>query len=72
MEDRVAERYIIRPADRGFRILDVGTGQTAVIAQTPQTDLSEEDAARTAKMHNDRAAQGERPALGQGPMLDVK
>jgi hypothetical protein len=60
MEDRVLESYAVRPAETGFRIVEVSTGQTAVIAMTPQTGMSEEDAAYTAKMLNDRVARSER------------
>jgi hypothetical protein len=60
MEDRVLERYVVRPADQGFRVVDVSTGEIAVIAMAPQTRMSEDDAAHTAKMLNDRAAKGER------------
>ena len=60
MEDRVLERYVVRPAEAGHRIVDVWTGQTVTIAAAPQDDLSEADAAHTAKMLNDRAAKGER------------
>jgi hypothetical protein len=63
MEDRVLERYVVRPAEEGHRIVDVWTGQTVVIAAVRQDDLSEADAAHTAKMLNDRAAKGERRVL---------
>jgi hypothetical protein len=58
MEDRVLERYVVRPADKGFRVVDVSTGEVAVIAMTPQTHMSEADAAHTAKMLNGRPARG--------------
>ena len=60
MEDRVLERYVVRPAEEGHRIVDVWTGQTVKIGAVPQDDLSEADAAHTAKMLNERAAKGER------------
>lgn len=60
MEDRVLDRYTVRPAEAGHRIVDVWTGQTVKIATVPQDDLSEHEALRTAKMLNDRAAKGER------------
>jgi hypothetical protein len=58
MEDRVLERYVVRPADKGFRVVDVSTGEIAVVAMTPQTRMSEDDAAHTAKMLNGRASSG--------------
>jgi hypothetical protein len=63
MEDRVLERYAVRPAEDGFRIVDVWTGQTVKIASVAQDDLSEADAAHTAKMLNNRVAKGERKVL---------
>jgi hypothetical protein len=63
MEDKVLERYAVRPGEGGFRVIDVWTGQTAVIASTPQDDMSEQDAAHTAKMLNDRVDRGERKVL---------
>jgi hypothetical protein len=60
MEDRVLERYVVRPADEGFRVVDVSTGEIAVIAMIPQTRMSEDDAAHTAKMLNGRASSGDR------------
>jgi len=60
MENQVLERYVVRPAEQGHRIVDVWTGQTVKIAAVPQDDLSEAEAQRTAKMLNDRAAKGER------------
>jgi hypothetical protein len=60
MEQRTQERYVVRPVDQGFRVVDVVTGETAVLAMTPQTRMSEEDAAHTARMLNHRAADGTR------------
>jgi hypothetical protein len=50
-------RYVIRPDRQGFSILDTATGQAAVIAMAPQSGLSEEDAAHTAALLNQRALQ---------------
>jgi hypothetical protein len=60
MENQVIERYVVRPAEAGHRIVDVWTGQTVKIAAVPQDDLSEKDAVHTAQMLNDRAAKGYR------------
>ena len=48
----------------GFRVVDVWTGETVVIAMTPQDGMSEEDAQHTAAMLNGRAARGERTIFG--------
>jgi len=59
MDSRVIDPFVIRPTAKGFRVVDVLSGETAVIAMTPQDGMSEADAAHTAKMLNERAAQGE-------------
>jgi hypothetical protein len=62
MDSRVIDRFVIRPAARGFRVFDVPSGETAVIAMTPQDGMSEDDAVHTAKMLNERAVDSERKA----------
>lgn len=52
-------RYTTRPDRDGFSIYDVWTGEIAVIAMTPQSGLSREDAAHTAALLNGRSGQGE-------------
>lgn len=64
MDDRVIDRFVIRPGGTGYRVVDVWTGETVVIAMTPQDGMSEADARHTARMINDRAARGERTAFG--------
>lgn len=54
------ERYITRPDRDGFSVCDVWTGEIAVIAMTPQSGLSREDAEHTATLLNHRSGQGER------------
>lgn len=54
------ERYHVRPDREGFTVYDVWTGEAAVIAMTPQTGLSREDADHTADLLNLRARRGER------------
>lgn len=49
-----------RPDRDGFSVYDVWTGEVAVIAMTPQSGLSQEDAEHTAVLLNRRATQGER------------
>jgi hypothetical protein len=60
MDSRVIDRFVIRPAAKGFRVIDVWTGETVVIAMTAQDEMSEVDAEHTAKMLNERAVRGER------------
>ena len=64
MESRVIDRFVIRPGRSGFRVVDVWTGETVVIAMTPQDEMSEEDARHTATMLNRRAERGERTIFG--------
>ncbi|WP_334163737.1 hypothetical protein [Phenylobacterium sp.] len=56
----MAERYHVRPDREGFTVYDLWTGEAAVIAMTPQTGLSREDADHTADLLNLRARRGER------------
>lgn len=56
----MSERFQVRADPRGFSVYDQWTGETVVIAMTPQDGLSEEDAVHTAAMLNRRAAAGER------------
>lgn len=53
-------RFVVRPLSRGFSVVDIWTGETAVIAMTPQADLSEQDAVHTAAMLNGRVWDGDR------------
>lgn len=54
------DRYQLRRGPNGYGVFDVWTGETAVIAMTPQDALSREDAEHTAELLNRRARQGER------------
>jgi hypothetical protein len=56
-------RFVIRPDRVSFSVCDSWTGQPAVIAMTPQTGLSREDAEHTAGLLNERADQGDRRVL---------
>ena len=50
------ERFSVRRGPTGFNVVDLQTGETAVIGMTPQARLSQEDAEHTARMLNGRAA----------------
>jgi hypothetical protein len=58
MDSRVIDRFQIRPAAKGFRVVDGWTGETVVIAMTAQDEMSEKDAVHTARMLNERATGG--------------
>lgn len=57
------ERFVIRPDHEGFSVIDIWTGEPAVIAMTPQTGMPQEDADHTAGLLNRRAAGDERTVL---------
>jgi hypothetical protein len=59
-DDRKADRFTIRRDSAGWSIYERFTGEVAVIALTPQTGLSEDDAKHTAELLNTRARQGDR------------
>lgn len=61
----MTERYIVRPQARpgAFRVVDIWTGETAVLAMTPQDELSEDDALHLAALLNRRARAGDRTLL---------
>lgn len=54
------DRFVVRGQAGRFRVVDIWTGETAVIAMTAQDALSEDDAAHTAGLLNRRAAGGDR------------
>ncbi|MFN3585788.1 DUF4880 domain-containing protein [Phenylobacterium sp.] len=55
-----ARRFVVRPQTERYKVVDIWTGETVVIAMTPQHDLSEADAIHTARLLNRRAAGGDR------------
>lgn len=57
------DRFVIRPASDGFRVIDIWMGEPAHIAMIPQTGLSKEDAEHTAGLLNRRAKAGDRTVL---------
>lgn len=57
------ERFQVRPGSDGYSVLDLWTGEAAVIAMTPQRGLSEPDARHTAGLLN-RSSQAEAKAGG--------
>lgn len=53
-------RFVVRGAADEHRVVDIWTGETAVIAMTPQDGLSAADADHVAQLLNRRAAGGDR------------
>lgn len=51
----MTERFCVRRGPLGFNVVDLQTGETAVIGMTPQDGLSEEDAEHTSALLNRRA-----------------
>jgi hypothetical protein len=54
------DRYVIRPAPRGFSVCDTWTGEPVVLALTPQTELSDDDARHLVELLNQRTDQRDR------------
>jgi len=57
------ERFGVRPDSQGYSVFDIWTGEPAVIAMTPQSGLSEEDAQHTAELLNRRSSGADRQVL---------
>ena len=57
------DRFVVRPETERFRVVDIWTGETAIIAMTPQDGMSEDDARHTARLINGRDAGGDRSVL---------
>jgi hypothetical protein len=55
----MSKRFVLRPDPAGFSVVDLWSGEPAVIAMTAQSGLSELDADHTAELLNRRqTAQG--------------
>lgn len=48
----MTDRFVIRPDREGHSIIDMWTGEAVVIAMTPQTGMSRNDAEHTAGLLN--------------------
>ena len=53
-------RYVVQPGAERFRVVDMWTGETVVIALTPQNNLCEADAAQMPEMLRRRSGRGDR------------
>ena len=54
------DRFVVRPETERFKVIDIWTGETAIIAMTAQAGMSEDDALHTARLLNRRAKGGDR------------
>jgi ferric-dicitrate binding protein FerR (iron transport regulator) len=54
------DRFVVRPETERFKVIDIWTGETAIIAMTAQDGMSEDDALHTARLLNHRATDGDR------------
>lgn len=54
------DRFVVRPETERFRVVDIWTGEIAVIAMTPQHNMSEEDALHMARLLNRSVKEGDR------------
>ena len=54
------ERFVIRPDRDGYSVIDMWTGEAAIIAQTPQTGIPAGDAEHLAQLLNTRSGTDDR------------
>ena len=58
-DDRKKDRYVLRSDAAGWTVLEIWTGQPAVVAGVAQAGLSEEDAAHMAEILNTQSHRGD-------------
>lgn len=56
-------RFVIRPDSAGHSVIDIWTGDVAVVAMAAQSGLPATDAEHIAELLNQRAAAAEPPKL---------
>ena len=56
----MTQRFVVRPDPQGFSVIDIWTGEPAVLAMAPQTGLAEVDAKHTSDLFNRFARNGDR------------
>lgn len=61
----MSARFVIRPDQDGYSVIDLWTGAAAAVAMTPQRGLQQTDAAHIAELLNQRAAAGGRADLSE-------
>lgn len=62
-ETPAVDRYVVRPQAGRFRVVDIWTGEAAVVAMTAQDGLSVEDAQHMAVLLNRRVAAKDRAVV---------
>jgi len=58
-DERKTDRFALRPDPAGWTVLEIWTGQAAVVAGQPQTGLAEQDAKHTCALLNKNARRGD-------------
>lgn len=66
------ERFVVRPDDEGFSVIDIWSGEPTLIAMARQTGLPEADAEHTAALLNHKAAGAGPPPARLGPRSTVQ
>jgi len=56
-------RFVVRPDRQAYSIIDIWTGEPAVIAMVPQTGIPQDDAEHTAELLNRRVTADDRKVL---------
>jgi hypothetical protein len=58
-DERKKDRYVMRSDAGGWTVLEIWTGQPAVVAGVPQSGLSEDDAKHMTDLLNTQARRGD-------------
>jgi hypothetical protein len=58
-DDRKKDRYVLRSDTGGWTVLEIWTGQPAMVAGVAQSGLSEDDARHMADLLNTQARRGD-------------
>lgn len=58
-DERKKDRYAVRADASGHTVIEIWTGQPAVVAGVPQRGLSEDDAQHMAKLLNAQSRRGD-------------
>ena len=58
-DERKADRYAMRPDQKGWTVFEIWSGKPAMVAMVAQTGLSEADAKHTTQLLNRNARRGD-------------
>jgi hypothetical protein len=58
-DERKADRYAMRPDQKGWTVFEIWSGKPATVAMVAQTGLSEADAKHTTTLLNGAARRGD-------------